>query len=185
MFKNVFNIKVSCVLAFCHNHLVLCEEAYERGEGTPLSSNKEDSDKLRRLALAIVKYCEDNNYTRDFLNTKIPHSFTPLASKYFGICKRIYEKRIRYHHAPIIFAMVLLRKLSIENILPSGLEDEIDSCITIFQNSEILEKEQIESKLRKGLVRTKHTELIKYIDCVDAIFAEINKKKQTKRKKKC
>lgn len=180
MISNMFNLKNVCVLAYCHSHLIEAEAKLKSNDYITVITDDIKREKVRNLGLKIIKYCEDNNYTKEFLEYQLISKLVPMAQRYFGNAISVYSAEIKENHVPLLFAIMLFKRLSIDGKI-TGLMEEIKECILIFQECDLLEKVEIESKLTKGKINIKHVELIRYGKVVDDIFIKMNSKQKRKK----
>jgi len=177
--NKILHLNTRCLLSYCHRILIEAEKLLQDGIGKVVIDNANDRENVREIGLSFIKFCEDNNCTREFLETKIIPAYFINAKKHYGNIIRVYNKFFDGRHIPLLFAIIVFQRLSVEKTINFDIS-ELQNSIKIFMKSNHLGKDEIKSFM--GGTRIKNTEVILYQDCVDSIFNVLNKKNSVSRK---
>ena len=182
MIKGIIKLKTRCVLSYCHCILTESEMLMQKGEGIIIIDNEEDRQKVRNIGLKFIEFCELNNCTKDYLESKIPYSLSSSAKCYYGDVIRTYAKYFNDRHIPLLFAIILFQRLSIDKVIELDI-DVLQDNISIFLKSQKLEHKDIKSMLSRDKTRTVNIEVLRYFDCVEDMLSSLKKKRKAKKRK--
>jgi len=182
LIKGIIKLKTRCILAYCHSMLLESEMLLQEGKGIVIIDNEVDKNKVRDLGLKFIEFCELNSCTKDYLESKIPYLLASSAKRYYGDVIRTYGKYFKDRHIPLLFAIILFQRLSVDKVVNIDiflLQENID----IFLKSQKLEHKEIKSLFNKDKTRAVNVEVLKYFDCVEDMLSSLKKKRKAKKRK--
>ena len=182
MIRGIIKIKTKCILAYCHSILQESEMLMQKGEGIIVIEDKKDREKVRELGFVFLKFCEDNNCTKDYLESKVAYSISNSVKAYYSEVIRIYSKYFKTNHIPLLFAIILFQRLSIDKIINLDI-DLLQENIKIFLKSQKLEHKEFTSLVNREKKRIVNVEAMRYFDCVEDMLSSVKKKQKSKKRK--